>query len=156
MKNITKPLTTRQVSNITQTFSYLEPGFVLPDITYIKGIYSDEFEVARLLSRTLGGHIAPLGELRISGNPDPDFLWRDKLWELKKPKCIKRVLRRLHKAVYQIRENPGGIVLDITHINDDLDFLLSKVSLLLLEQETPVIDVIIIKNNTLIKILSNK
>jgi len=52
-----------------------------------------------------------------------DYLWRGKLWDLKTVTTEKAANFAVRKGMKQIRENPGGIILDYRGASIDLDVL---------------------------------
>ncbi len=75
--------------------------------------HKDELDMAGLLTSTIGGNVVLLAER--DGDyaiRRPDYEWNGKYWELKTVKTVKGVDSAVRKALSQIYENPGGIILD--------------------------------------------
>ena len=90
--------------------------------------YKDEINFANWLHSTLGGDIQVLEEKKIKGQPDPDFLWNGKLWDLKtisSEKAANTAIQRGHK---QIKSNPGGVMLNFNNYNYDYDKLINVIN----------------------------
>ena len=51
----------------------------------------------------------------------PDYKWDGKLWDLKTPQGASGVDKLIHQGIYQIFENPGGILLDCSSPNIDIE-----------------------------------
>lgn len=49
--------------------------------------------------------------------PTPDYLWNDKLWELKTPKSTNGSDKLIHRGIHQIAVIPGGILVDCSDGN---------------------------------------
>ena len=61
----------------------------------------------------LGGDIKLLSEKNgMYGVKKPDYEWRKTYWELKTLKSEKSIDSSLRKAIGQIYDNPGGVILD--------------------------------------------
>jgi hypothetical protein len=72
------------------------------------------------LASNFGGEIVVLDEInKVYGKKNPDFEWNDKLWEVKKPKQLKRFGRNMNDGVKQIEQRPGGIVMDMSDLKID-------------------------------------
>lgn len=69
--------------------------------------------MANWLHDVFGGDILLLAETGgIYGTKRPDFDWCGKFWELKTLKSEKSIDSAVRKAIGQIYDNPGGIILD--------------------------------------------
>lgn len=73
-----------------------------------------EDKIAEWIHSTFGGDITLLAEDHPEGEPNPDYLWRSKYWDLKslethKPNTIDK---RIRHGFSQIQEKPGGLILD--------------------------------------------
>ncbi|MEG2931452.1 MAG: hypothetical protein RR825_06660, partial [Ruthenibacterium sp.] len=85
-------------------------------ITYEDGYdthrHMPEIKTAQWLHDNLGGDIVLLNESKIQGQKTPDFIWRKQLWDLKTLSSEKAANSAVRHGLQQIRENPGGIILD--------------------------------------------
>ena len=70
-----------------------------------------EIKAANQLRVLFGGKIVLLKEKNTQGAKTPDYLWRGKMWELKTISTAKAADTAVRSAVKQIREKPGGIIL---------------------------------------------
>lgn len=91
------------------------PGY--GKITFESGynitLHQEEIKTAQWIHDNLGGDIILLNEKSGSfGVKRPDFEWKGKLWELKSVKSEKSIDTALRKAIGQIFDNPGGVILD--------------------------------------------
>jgi len=78
--------------------------------------------MTNLIHRTFGGDILLLKEVAENDKKRPDYLWRGALWELKGPSSINAADKRLQYAIEQIKDNPGGVILNMQG-NVDTDAL---------------------------------
>ena len=71
--------------------------------------HKNEMKMAQWLHDNLGGDIVLLKE---GDTVQSDFLWRGKKWELKNVTTEKAANSAIRKGIHQIRDNPGGIILE--------------------------------------------
>ena len=71
-----------------------------------------EKEAVQWIYNTFGGNITLLAEDRPDGEKNPDFLWNGALWELKTPTTEKASNSAIRQGLKQIKDNPGGIMLN--------------------------------------------
>lgn len=94
-------------------------GTVSFDKGFIKKDNKDEVAQAEWIAKTFGGRIRLLKRSNVSKTPD--YEWNGELWELKTPKGHKGADRLVHVGLKQIKENPGGIVVDCGKNNIDIE-----------------------------------
>ena len=94
-------------------------GKVLFDSGYKKGENRDEIDAANWLAKSLGGEVTLL--TKKYDKKSPDYKWDGKLWDLKTPQGASGVDKLIHQGIYQIFENPGGILLDCSSPNIDIE-----------------------------------
>lgn len=82
--------------------------------------HEDEIAAAHWLRKMLGGDIRLLNE---TSEKRADYLWRGKLWDLKGPSTEKAANSAIRKGLQQIRDNPGGVILDYRGQRIDPDLL---------------------------------
>ena len=87
-------------------------GTISKEPGYNEAKYQDEVQMANWLHDTLGGNITLLNESDVVGQKRPDYLWRDKLWDLKTTSTAKAADAAVRKGLKQIKDNPGGIILN--------------------------------------------
>lgn len=78
---------------------------------YKQGSHKREIAVASHLWKQFGGDITLLKESNVNGEKTPDFLWNNKLWELKSISTANAADSALRRGLHQIKSNPGGIVI---------------------------------------------
>lgn len=132
-------------------------GDILYDINYRKGRHREEIKVAETLHSVLGGDIQLLEELNTPWKKRPDFIWREKLWELKIISSEKAADRAIRKGIKQIAKNPGGIILDLD--TDAFDYKVCKSFIIRRLKRSALdknIDIIILRREKLFSILRYK
>ena len=95
-------------------FGYAAPGegIVTKDAGYEEVLHAEEVNIAKFLNGKFGGDIQLLKEANEDKVKTPDFLWNGKMWDLKTVTTEKSADTAVRKGLKQIKENPGGIVLD--------------------------------------------
>lgn len=95
-------------------FGYATPGegIVTKDAGYEEALHAEEVNMAEFLNRKFGGDVQLLKEANEDKVKTPDFLWNGKMWDLKTVTTEKSADTAVRKGLKQIKENPGGIVLD--------------------------------------------
>ena len=88
-------------------------GAITYEAGYIEKTHTSEIKVAQWLHDNLGGNIVLLQE-NLGGAKKADYLWREKLWELKNVSSAKAADSAVRTAIKQISENPGGIIIYCT------------------------------------------
>ena len=112
---------------------------------------------AKILNDFFGDSITVLKAANTDKQKTPDYLWRGKLWEQKTTSSAKAIDSALRKAMKQIQENPGGIILDITNNKDSLDEIYKAIESRIERRNfTGDIDVIVIKSKKIVSILRHK
>lgn len=82
-----------------------------------------EENVAKWLYDTFGGDLRLLAANNPKGEKNPDYLWNNRLWDLKTISTEKAANSATRSGLKQIRINPGGIILTLNNemlMNDDL------------------------------------
>ena len=115
-----------------------------------------EEKAAKWLHDTFGGDIKLLPENNPEGQSNPDYLWNGKLWDLKSPESLNGVSKRLKHGLEQINSNPGGIVIDIKGVEDDLSEIERVINNRLRVSAKSDVDVIVLNNNRLVKVIRHK
>lgn len=98
----------------TLYYGYATPGkgAVARDEGYEGPLHIEEIRMAEFLNKKFGGDIQLLKEANEDHVKTPDFLWNGKMWDLKTVTTEKSADSAVRKGLKQIKENPGGIVLD--------------------------------------------
>ena len=100
------------------TFEYLDKatpgeGAITYEPGYSHERHKEEIQIAEWIIHTLGGDICLIDEKpSVYGARTPDYEWKGRFWELKSLKSDKAVDAALRKAISQIYERPGGVILD--------------------------------------------
>ncbi len=131
-------------------------GKITYDEGYRKGKYAREVNTAEWLHDRFGGDIRLLRESSEFGIKTPDYEWRGKLWDLKNTTTAKAADAAVRHALKQIKDNPGGVILDY----GDADIVLEELEEVLLSRirrsGLPLVDIIILMKNELKKIIRYK
>lgn len=130
-----------------------EPGYYES-----KNVHKDEIEVSRWILKKFGGNIVLKKEIdEQKGIKFADYYWDGRLWDLKSPTGNgKRTIdNQFVKIEDQIKDSPGGMILDCTKLDFEINDILEKTAkrIKLNEFES---DVIIKKGDKLIAILRKK
>lgn len=83
----------------------------------------------------------------------PDYLWNDKLWELKSTTTAKAANSALRKGLKQIVNNPGGIILNYSNNDVKIDEVVEVIEKRMRLGRQLSLDIIILHNNKVEKIL---
>lgn len=139
-----------ELIDITETFiNNSTPGKGY--ITYEKGFdfkkHKKEKETAIWLLDTFGGEIVVLKENYGYKLKNPDYKWNSKFWELKNVSSSISLENSLRKAIKQIIEKPGGIIIDISKYKDKTSTLYGVLCLGIASSNFKNI-LIILKNNS--------
>lgn len=124
-------------------------GSITYDEGYNRTRHAAEIKTAQWLHDTLGGDIVLLQETGGLFEKTPDFLWRNKGWELKSTTTEKSADSALRSALKQIQDNPGGVILNYNDNDVELDAVLDTVKRRLIRQEQCNADILIIHRNEL-------
>lgn len=134
-------------------------GKIIFDEGYKKDkAHQSEIKMAQWLHDTLGGDIKLLteaGNSGIDGVKTPDYLWCDKLWELKNPSSMNRIDKGLHDGLKQIQNNPGGVILNVS-ADLDLKAIEQQIIHRMKRSGSFDFDVILCRNGELKKIFRHK
>lgn len=112
-----------------------------------------EIKTAQWLHENLGGDIVLLSESFERNQKRPDYLWRSSYWELKSGTSSKSADSSLRSAVKQIREKPGGIILDFANNEPNLEELARIIKGRLSRSCNFPVDILILQKGKLIKAL---
>lgn len=114
--------------------------------------HKDEIETARWICKNLGGDIVVLNELLSSGEKKADYLWRNKLWDLKTIHTEKAADSAIRHGLKQIEKNPGGIIFNVVSDEIDIELLQNIIATRLARSAKFPIDVIVLKDSKLIRV----
>lgn len=158
----TPPAPRSALAPVDVTQKYLDsavPG--QGSITYETGYrtkkHPNEIRIANWLHRTFGGNIQLLKEAENDSVKRSDFLWNGALWELKGAHSINAADKRLQYAIKQIKDNPGGVILDILE-DVDMEALEQQLTRRFYRDESEIyeLDLMILLRGNLAKILRYK
>ena len=92
-----------------------------------------------------GGDILLLGDTNPDGEYNPDFLWNQKLWDLKTPRSSKEstIRKRIKHGLEQIKKNPGGVIIDISKSEKDIKSIENIIEMLVIKKGIEGVDFII-------------
>lgn len=109
-----KALANVQGNVLAEYIDHARPGIgaIVFEEDYSIENHSREIETAKLLNELFGGDITLLSESLDCSTKRADYLWQDKLWELKNTSTEKAANAAIRKAIQQIETNPGGIILN--------------------------------------------
>lgn len=151
-----EPLPERQPQDVTDEYRRnAQPGTgsVTADDEYIVKGHEEEIAVAERINNYYGGDIRLLTESKKNMVSMPDYEWQGRLWDLKSPKGIKNAGKLIQKGLSQISDNPGGIILNLSHIDDDLETVIRVVNGRMKLSNKTTTDVIFFKNGAFLKVL---
>lgn len=98
-------------------------GKITFDVGYAETKHREEIKTAQWLHDNIGGDIALLNESYTDGEKRADYLWNGAYWDLKTSSSEKSANSAIRKGLKQIREKPGGIILDFGDNDFDSDTL---------------------------------
>ena len=109
--------------------------------------HSKEIETAEVLKQLFGGNIILLTESNDCSTKRADYSWNEKLWELKNTSTEKAANSAIRKAIKQIEQKPGGIILNFEENHVDMEELKQIIDLRMQwVNNVGFIDVMIIQN----------
>lgn len=150
-------ITNMKNQNVTKKyFKTATPGkgTIIFDKGYKIGSHRDEIIIAKWLRDTFGGDIHVFNE-RGYTSVSPDYQWDGKLWELKGPSTATSTDNAVKKALKQIYDNPGGIILDYGD-HEITEEILAVVKRRIERSKLSSVDVIFLQNGKLVKIFRYK
>lgn len=101
------------ITDVTKIYlSEATPG--KGNLTFEEGVLDEDKKTTKWLYKTFGGDIKALKDINMDHVETPDAFWNGKYWEYKNPKTKNAIDKRLKKAVSQLGNEEGGIVLDLT------------------------------------------
>lgn len=128
-------------------------GNVTYDEEYDFALHKKETAFAEWLHNYYGGNIKLLNEKNEDKIKTPDYIWNEKLWDLKTVTTEKSANYAVRKGLHQIEENPGGIFLDFGDNNISIDTLLDVIEKRMKWHKDMKSDIMIIQNSEVIKVL---
>lgn len=154
------PETFYDYKDVTKIYlSESTPGLGRIDFTkdYNQNKFHDEVKTARLIHKTFGGNITCLEPF--PGNEHkkrPDYIWNENLWELKNCSTAKATDSALRKGLLQIKDNPGGIVIELdkdVKLNDAEKTISQRMNRKSSYENYSVADVMLVQNGKILKVI---
>lgn len=118
---------------------------------YRKNERQDEIRMANWIHKTLGGDIVLKTELH--GQKNPDYEWLGSFWDLKTTSTEKSANSALKSGIKQIKENPGGIILNYGDKQIDINELMKVIDKRMAWYPSESADIIIISRGRIEKVL---
>ena len=131
-------------------------GNITFDDGYNKKIHNQEISFADWLHNYYGGNIHLLSEANSNKVKSPDYIWNSKYWDLKTTTTEKAANSALRKGLKQIEDNPGGIMLDYGKCDISIENLIDVIEKRMKWYTGETIDIMIIRNGDVAKILRYK
>lgn len=144
-------VTKQYISNATP-----QKGSILFGDGYNKKMHMDEIETANLIHRILGGDIMLLQEVNANNVKTADYIWNGKYWDLKSTSTAKAANSAIRHGLKQIRENPGGVILNYNNNKIVLEDVIDVIEKRMQWSNLGQVDIMIIANNKIEKILRYK
>ncbi len=123
---------------------------------YKRSNHSDEIRVAEWIHSNLGGDITLLAEKKDCSTKMPDYLWKDRYWELKNTTTEKAADSATRSALKQIKDKPGGIILDYGANGFDPDRLRDVINKRIMRSCDFDVDILIMSEDKLFKVYRYK
>ena len=118
-----------------------------------EGVLAEDVRIAHLLQDTFGGDIHVQKDVNKNHVKTPDYIWRGKQWELKTTHSDTAVKSALKEGIKQIKEFPGGIVVDMAGENRNMETTLANIESRFRQGRVAEMDVIILRNDRVIKVV---
>lgn len=112
-----------------------------------------EEKVGNLIYKVFGGDLLLLSENNPDGDTNPDYEWKKKLWDLKTPKTLNGVDKRVRHGLHQIFKNPGGLIIDIRRLQIDQNEIEEKIRKRVRSSSKQSVDIMIINDDQIIKVM---
>lgn len=117
-------------------------------------LHEDEIKTAQWIHDNLGGDILLLNESNITHEKTADYLWKNRLWDLKSTSSEKSANSAIRHGLQQIRSNPGGVILNFGNRKVSMDQLQAVIDKRMQwNRMTEDIDIIVIAEEELQKVL---
>lgn len=140
-----------------QYFNNATPGkgkiIIQSEEGYDRKQHEKEIATAKLIHNILGGDIELLPESNIENVKTPDYIWNGKYWDLKSTTSEKAANSAIRSGIKQIKDNPGGIILNYENNNINLDMAIDVIEKRMSKGYDGKIDIVIIINEKIKHIL---
>ncbi len=131
-------------------------GSLTYDDDYNAKAHKEEIAFAQWLHNKMGGDIHLLNESKEDGVKMPDYIWNNKLWDLKTISNEKAANSAVRKGVNQIFDNPGGIILDCRKFSVEEKTLLGVIEKRMKWHRDIDVDIMIVKSDSDVQIIRYK
>ncbi len=131
-------------------------GTITFDEDYNFELYKDEEAFAKWLLNHYGGDIRLLSEAKEDGIKMPDFIWNEKLWDLKTLTTEKAANSAVRKGYKQIAENPGGLFLNYGENDISINDVIKTIEKRMKWYQGEPFDIMIINKGKVITVLRYK
>ncbi|MCR5174617.1 MAG: hypothetical protein K6C09_08340 [Oscillospiraceae bacterium] len=108
---------------------------------------------AQWIHDTLGGDIILLKETNKQHEKTPDYLWRGRHWDWKNVTTSKAANSAVRHALQQIRQNPGGVLLNYPDNSIELESIITVINERMKWNRAMPVDIIIIRGGNLEQVL---
>lgn len=131
-------------------------GSLTYDVGYNLRTHKEEIDFAQWLHNEFGGDIHLLSESKEDGVKMPDYIWNNKLWDLKTISNEKAANSAFRKGVNQIFDNPGGVMLDCRKFSVEEKTLLNVIEKRMKWHRDIDVDIMIVKSDSDVQIIRYK
>jgi len=131
-------------------------GEIIKQEGYVDSLHKNEISIAEWLINTLGGDVVLLNEKNLDNVKTPDFLWHDRHWDLKDVSSVKAVDNAVRKGLHQIKDNPGGIILNFGKMDISVNEVKKIVECRLRRGFPSSVDIILISREILVTVFRYK
>ena len=141
------------VKDLYDRFAKPNVGSITYDEGYNVRTHKAEIEFADWLHSYYGGNIHLLSEINQNKISTPDYIWNNKLWDLKTVTTEKAANSAVRKGLKQIANNPGGVILNYGDSNISLKSLQEIIDKRMQWYKDATVDIMIVHNKSVIKIM---
>lgn len=131
-------------------------GKIIIEKDYDRKVHEEEIETAKFLHNILGGDIVLLPEINEDKVKTADYIWNEKYWDLKSTSTAKAANSAIRHGIKQIRENPGGVILNYGKNKMELEEVIEVIEKRMQWCNLSQVDIMIIYQNEIKKILRYK
>ena len=128
-------------------------GIISRDDGYNIYTHKPEIEFADWLHSYYGGDIRLLNEINQDKVPTPDYLWNNRLWDLKSVTTEKAANSAIRKGLKQIAGNPGGVILDYGDTDISWEMLQSVIDKRMHWYCGTAIDIMVVNKKKVVKVM---
>ncbi len=132
-------------------------GDIIYSDGYNKQLHKEEISAAEIIHKELGGDIRLITEKNQQNIKSADYEWNNRLWDLKCTSTENAANSAIRHGLVQIKDNPGGIILNYGNKNFTMEKLMSVIDKRMQWNHFDEnIDIIIMAKNHVIKVLRYK